>query len=906
MGDLCLNCRTEKVGAALGADLVEEDSSLLEPVVDRPMLRGAGFVGRAPLLDRLSTQIVENLGHNQLTFFLLSGAAGIGKSSTVKELVAQVVCVLPQTAVFVAKSGGPGAPPFAPFQRILRERMGITDSEAPRQARARIAETVATLLPASHASEVGHLLAQLLDCPFSDSPIVSPLAEAPAQLEMRTFIAIRRFLAADAAQRPIILVLDELERASPETVNLVHYLAAGLRGAAVALLAVARPNLLENHSSFGQGDVALERVEIGSLNMGEARELFRNLVAPAQQLSEDLLMHVAEKLGGVPRAIVELGHYLVEVGILVEEPEGWRFVRSQLDQVTLPSTLEEIVQARLAELAAAERALLEKAAACGETFWLDAVVALVRGTALERGETDGPTLAEIVHAGDRTRLEVEATLRELVQRGLLFEQTHSSIPSEREYRFAYPPWWDVVYESIPTETVRRYHRMVAQWLELRPEGRAEEAQEEIGHHLERAGDGDAAALRFRRAADAARGRYFNDKAIRLYVAAIGCLGSRDLPSRIHLWHDLGSVFQLKGDFDSALSAFERMLRLSWVVASRTKAAAAFNKMGRIYRQKGELTVALEYLERGRDLFEQAEDERGIAGSLDDIGSVLWLLSRYDEALDRSAAALEKRRRIGDVRSIATSLVSIGNIERHQGLFDEAAACYREALEIRTGLGDPIGIAQAKNGLAMLEFQRGAVEVAHQEWVEALSVVEKIGALPMQAVLLSHLGEAAFYLGHLGEARSRFDLAEQLARDLDDKRLVSEALRNLGLVDLQEGDRVRSMERCRQALEIATSAGIRVDVGRALLALGQVYSATLFDESSLGVDRAETFFRKGVSLFREIGNDAELAVGLEHFGKFQIERGQVEQGRQLLSEAQTICARLGVRSGDSLERVIHEL
>src|SRR5262249_32659468 len=71
-------------------------------------------------------------------------------------------------------------------------------------------------------------------------------------------------------------------------------------------------------------------------------------------------------------------------------------------------------------------------------------------------------------------------------------------------------------------------------------------------------------------------RSSTDRATRLYAAALGCLGQGDLASRIHLWHDLGSVFQLKGDHDSALGAFERMLRLAWVVASRTKAAVAFN------------------------------------------------------------------------------------------------------------------------------------------------------------------------------------------------------------------------------------------------------------------------------------------------------------------------------------------
>jgi tetratricopeptide (TPR) repeat protein len=551
---------------------------------------------------------------------------------------------------------------------------------------------------------------------------------------------------------------------------------------------------------------------------------------------------------------------------------------------------------------------LEKAAACGEAFWLDALVALVRSAALERGDPDGPTLGEVAAAGDRTRAEVAATLSALAERGLVVEQSRkqATIPSEREYRFAYPPWWDVVYEGVDTDARRRYHRLIAQWLELRPEGRGEEEQEEIGRHLERAGDGEGAALHYRRAADAARARYYNDKAVRLYVAALGCLGKGDLASRIHLWHDLGSVFHLKGEFDSALGAFERMLRLAWVVASRTKAAVAFNKMGRIYRVKGELPIALEYLERGLELFQQASDTRGIAASLDDIGQVLWLLSRYDEALDRSAAALETRRQLGDKRSIAASLMNIGNIERHRGLFDEAEACYREALQIRTMLGESSGIAQCENGLGVLSFQRGDLEGARAHWEVALGIAERIGALPLQALLLNHLGEAARAADHRGEARTRFEAAEALARDLDQRRLVAEALHNLGLLDLAEGDARLALERCGKALEIAEAAGIRVDVGRALLALGEIHASTLFDDTQAGANQADDYFQRGVDLFREIRNEAELAIGLERFGKYRVERGDVDRGKALLTEAQGIFHRLGMRAGDAVKRVIGEL
>jgi tetratricopeptide (TPR) repeat protein len=911
---LCVNCRTERVPAALGAHDVEElDPAELTELDDRSYPIAPKFVGRKALVDRLTHMLENVVMRSELAFVALTGPPGIGKSRLADDIGRLMRESIPRDKpprLLEAVCGGPGAPPYAAFLRILRERFGIADHERDASARERISRVVGELLPSSRATEVAHLIAQLLDCPFPESPVIEPLADTPTQLESRTFIAVRRFLAADAARQPMVLIFDGIERASPETVNLIHYLAAGLASQPVALLCVGRPSLFEAHPTFGEGDVTLERIELGPLSDDETEALVRELTRPAGEAPPELLRHAREKLGGVPRALVELTRYLLETQVIVPaDDRKWKFDRERLRATQLPDSLEGILTARLRAMDAAERDLLEKAAACGEAFWLDAVVMLVRAAAIDpvagRGDPDGPTLGEIAAAGDRTRAEVEAALAVMEKRGLLGEQPHSSIPGEREYRFAYPPWWDVVYEGIGTDVCRRYHRLIAQWLELRPEGRGDEAQEEIGEHLERAGEGDGAALRYRRAADAARAKYFNDRAVRLYSAALECLGQGDLASRIHLWHDLGSVFQLKGELDSALGAFERMLRLAWVVASRTKAAVAFNKMGRVYRQKGELPLALEYLERGLELFKQARDERGIGGSLDDIGQVLWLMSRYDEALDRSAAALEIRRRLGDKRSIASSLVNIGHIERHTGLFDAAEACYREALEIRAALEDKNGIAHCRGGLGMIRFQRSDVDGARRDWEQALELAESIGALPLQARLMNHLGEAARVLGHRGEARTRFEAAEALARDVDDRRVRSEALRNLGLLDLAAGDAASSHARCQQALDIAQAAGIRVDVGRALLALGEVHAATLFDDGVASAKQAEDYFRRGVELFREIGNDAELALGLERFGKYRVERGETDSGRKLLTEAQAIFNRLGMRS-ETLHRVIGEL
>lgn len=906
--ELCNSCRTERVPAALGAeDLFPTAPADATAVTAQPYEFRPRFVGRQTALERLNKAFDDARELGELAFVAVIGPPGAGKTRLVKEFARTLKARVPQARFLVGNAGGPGAVPYGAVARILAARFGITGNENLENAQDKIIVGVTEVLPPSKVTEVAHLLAHLLRVDFKDSAIVEPLAESPQQLETRTFIAVKRFLAADAEKGALVLCLDDLERCGPETINLLHYLSAGLSSAPVMLLAVARPTLYENHPTFGDGESPLERIDLGPLDDKESTELAKELLRPVDKVPDSLIAHF-HRIGGMPRAHFELVRLLLEAEVIVRDtPTTWIVDRERLAELRLPERHEDILGKRLELMQPGERDLLEKAAACGEIFWLDAVVALVRSAAYESGNPDGPTLGEIAAAGDRTRLSVAQTLARLVEREWIADQPQSSIPGEREYRFAYPPLWDVVYEGIAEASRRRYHQLVAQWLELRPEGRGAEAQEEIGKHLEHAGDGDGAAACYRRAADGARQSYFNEKAIRLYAQALACLRDGNISARIHLWHDLGSVYELKGDFEAALGAFERMLRLTWVVSSRTKAAVAFNKMGRVWRRKGDLKLALEYLERGMELFEQAGDVRGVGGSLDDIGHVLHMLGRYDDAFEKLTAALHKRGKTGDRRSIAASLSNLGNLQKDRGNFQEAQNCHEEALQLRRAIGDRAGAVTSLNNLAVLRFEFGDKEGARKGWEQALAEAEEIGALPLQALCLNNLGELSLVQGKHEEARRRLEETVALAKELDDRRLLSEATRNLGLLELEGGNATRARELTSQALQIAQSSGLRDYVGRALLAMGEVHAATLFDETDMGQKpAAEEYFKEGIELFRQVGNESELAKGLERFGRYKLERGEVNTGRGLLEEARAIFSKLGMKAGEDVSRVIGEL
>ncbi len=909
-GELCPSCRTERVPEPMDAEELfptpPEDATAITAI---PYDLRPKFTGRPKALERMLKAFDDAADLGELGFVVVIGEPGMGKTRLVKEAMRVLRKEHPEARFLVGAGDYRGGVGFTVFAALLGQRFGITAADSPEEQQEKIIAGVAEVLPAARVTEVAHLIAHLMRVPFDESPVVGPLVESPQQLEARTFIAMRRFLAADADRGPLVLCFENLELCGTETINLLHYLAAGLASSPVVIVGTARVTLYDKHPSFGEGDVPLERIDLGPLDDDEAKNLLRALCRPLDNVPDRLIRH-ATRLKGSPRALFELIRYLLESEVIVRSGHmSWRIDNQKLDGLRLPQDYETLLAERLRVMAPGERDLLEKAAAVGETFWLDSVVALVRVAALKADDPDGPTLGEIAQAGDHTRVSVAQSLAKLVEREWIVDMSDSSVPGEREYRFAYPQLWAAAYDSIDETKRRRYHKLVAQWLELRPEGRGAIAQEDVGRHLELAGDANGAAARYRRAADAARSSFFNDKAIRLYARALACLGEADLAARIHLWHDLGSVYELKGDFEAALGAFERMLRLSWVVASRTKAAVAFNKMGRVWRRKGDMKLALEYLARGQELFEQAQDDRGIAGSLDDIGKVLYLLGRFDEAFDKVTRGLAARGKGGDKRSIAHSLSNLGNIQKDRGQFDQSRNCHTEALELRREIGDRAGVIASLNNLAVLAYECGDSASARRGWEQALHEAEDIGALPLQALALSNLGELALAEGRYEEARRRIEDALEICEDIDDRRLQTEALRNLALLEHATGNG-EARDLAERALEIARSAGLRDNEGRCLLALGEVLAGNLFDADKTdeqpvdgATTSAESYYLRGLDLLRDIGNESELAKGLERFGRYKVERGDIDAGKNLLREALTIFSRLGMSQGAEVEKVL---
>ena len=942
----------------LGDDHLGDEDFLIPnlPVAGLAAGSDAPFCGRAQELSRLLSHVEQSVRERRLCCALLSAAPGLGKTRLLREL--SRLCVdplgLPSDRILIGTVQGGALPgdaglPLSAFREQLRARCGIAAGDAAQTAREKLQRACRALLPPVRATEVSQQLADFLGLSAAEAPPAgdSERDARPRGAEPRSHAALRRFYSADAARAPLVLLFDGVETAGTETLELLRYLSDSLSDLPVFIGLFARPELAELHPDCVASRTGLVRIELPPLSAEEAAELFCLAVGAEVAALPPVLLRLIQNAEGSPRVLVELVRLLIESGVVTwaplvspdiddDEPTGGaplltRFDHTLLAQLALPTDtrldLAPLVAVRLSLLPPPTRRLLERAAVCGQHFFVDALLMLKRcddaGIAISAEDTDnegfvvddpdgalagegtsgGPAVPlPVDDGGDRSTLG--ATLDQLVAQGVLARVLDSRLRGECGYRFAYDPWRDHVYELISPSRRRRYHRLISQWLLLHPEQDSDDVMECVGRHMERAGLGAGAAIFYHRVAQRAVEAGGYARASRLLLRALACLGSSDMGLRVGLWHELGAALVRRGDLDAALGAYQKLLRLSHVLAVRHHRAAAHYALGQIYRHKGEPALALDHLRRALDDYTEIADLGGISDALDDLGQVLWLLGRIDEALDRTARALEIRRRLSDRRKEALSLLHIGTFELHRGLLDPAISCYEEAL--RKHDGDPQLLAACQEALGGVDLLRGDAATARGRFEQGLASVEKLPGNPLLAPLHCRLGEVNLETGQIDEAERQLQLAREHAQRSSDRRVLSEVKRLLAFVYLRRDDQKRALEASQKALDYAQKSGVRHAIARALLALGEVHASTLFDETVEGQHPAWDCFRRSVTLLREVGDQAELAVALYQMGRHLIERGRLGPARNTLREASDIATRLRLGIAYEMTQMLAEL
>jgi DNA-binding SARP family transcriptional activator len=728
-----------------------------------PRRLDAPLVGRAEELEALHRAYARAVRERSCQLFTLLGGAGLGKTRLAAELRARVE---PDALVLVGTCPPYGeVKTFLPLGEIVRQAVGGETRSA-----------LLSRLDGTHDAEViaGRVAAAL---GWSKAPVPGP----------ETFWAVRRLLETLAAERPLVVVFDDLHWAEPMFAELVEHIAELALGAPLLMLCLARPELLEERPGWGGGKLNSTTLLLEPLDSTDSARLIENLLGRAR-LGPEARASIAAAGEGNPLFIEQILSTLIDEGTLRREGGHW-IATDDLSSRPLPPTLQALLAARLDRLGSEEHRAVQAAAVAGTEFTRESVVELT-------------TLPD-EHA--------EAALEALVRKDLV-RPAPSLLPGEAGYRFRHVLIRDAAYDSLPKAARAELHARYGNRLE-RVLG--DEPQDGlIGHHL-------AAAHDYRLELGQG-GADLDDLAVRA-SARLGAAGRdaanrEEAPAAVRL---LRQAVDLRPD-DAASAALLPLL------------SDVLNTTGRFgdSAEVVELALALA-LASGDEALEW--DARLARLHLQIFGEAPPTTQEIRAEAARAIAALE---RLGDDRRLGRAWAIDAQAPWWEGRAAETADAARRSIAYATRAGDRRTAGRStRTLLGTILF--GPTPVA--EGIEACrAILADAGDAPITAAaaMRAQAGLEAM-AGNFAAARDLVERDRALVADLGARLLTFNVGQVAALVALLAGAAEDAVREARSAYEAAESLGIRsvrAEFG-AVLAQGLALAGR-YDEALIYAEQAE--------------------------------------------------------------------
>ena len=773
------------------------------------------LVGRArelALLDELLQEVVHN---REPRIIAVVGKAGVGRSHLLSEFrrrhdhdFSEITAIRGYPV-----PGGRRADPYAPFGRLLRNAFGLDELTPAAEQRDTVRRELESLAPPSMRDAL-RAIGHMTGLRFAETAGPERSGAAPEEERRRNFGTVAWYLRRRSERGPLLVLVDTLDDASPDGLELLAYLHHALVQARVLVLCEIDHDVFVDDPAWFQrfGDGVLPVEPLGLDGVGELMQRLAERPTPPPR---NLLHAAYEATRGRPEAVRQVVRTLEAHGILEDGSGSWGVDVDGPVAFDFPLTDEQAARQRLDRLGEADRRWLRRAAVIGSAFWRGALIPLARS---EQGPPSG--MAQWIDMPSEE--ELDSVLERAVSAGVLTRLTPNEAPQPR-YAFTRARERDLLLDVLEPADRAAMHAVVAEWLEYRMGLEDEALLLDIAQHYERGQNRKRAASYYIMAGDRARHRFANEAAVEAFERSAQLLDARDALALIDVFHALGALHTLGGRFELAESCFERMLGYAWVLDRPAKAGAALNRLGRMARDRAQYERAQTLLVQARDLFARAEDTPGVAASIDDLGQLALLRGERELALVLFTEALTIRRSVDDRRAIALSLNNLGRLQRDSGYLGLAESTLREALEIRQGIHDTSGVITSGLELAELYVRRAQLEPSREYAAEALEMARMTGDQGQIARALVITALIAARAGDTERARVDAEDAGALAEQLGDVRTQVRSMRAVAQVELDAGQPADALGMLDRAAQLAYQHGEAEERGICLRLLGRAHT-----------------------------------------------------------------------------------
>lgn len=734
--------RAEDAGATL------QDANALR------LHRSTPCVGRRRELGSLRAIADEVAEEPVARAVIVSAPAGGGKTRIVHELLGRLD--EDDATILFGRADPMTSSPLAALAPAVLGAAGTNDAEPLETRRQKLAARVNAVVD-EDADRVTRFLGELVRAPFpaGEHPALDSARRDPQLMGDAMRNALADWLRGETAQRPVILVLEDLQWADAPSIDAIDACLRRLEEEPLMVLATGRPELEKAFPNLWADREPIE-IRLARLTRKAATKLVKALWAEADAETID---RIVERADGNAFFLEELV----------------RALRRDAD-AELPESILGMVEARLGELDPGARRVLRAASVFGPRFWSGGVEHLLgaRGVSAERW------------------LELFA------EDELISEASARAFAGEREWRFRQGLVQDAAYATLTDEDRQLGHELAAEWLENHGESDAAV----LAAHLERGGDPVGAAPRYADAADRALEAGDFAQVLTLAERALSVADelSPALVGRLRLHQ--AEAHRWRADYGAAGEHAD--LALAHLPAG---AAAWFQAIGN--------RVVASGVARDMDAVglwaERALETQGTNDEAERLRLVALCRAAHQylgagdlDAADRLIAAVVAiAERVGGSDPWTTAWVETTRAARslHAGAIGDYLEGTSAAVRAYDRAGDLRHACNQRVRLGYGFVEVGALERAETELRAALAAAETLGVPLVEGFALQNLGWVRALRGDPDEGRALEERVRALGRELSNAALEGGAHYYLARIARRVGDAEGALAQAKAALAL---------------------------------------------------------------------------------------------------------
>ena len=678
---------------------------------------------------------------------------------------------------------------------------------------------------------------------------------APTGSQYRLLGELSSYIRARAAERPLVLVLDEMQWADSNSWDALEHLLAQLDTDRIMICLTQRPDSMsdtaEHQQVLKRHDIVRE-LTISRLTRDEVKQ-WLEAAFHRQQVGREFLAFLYRHTEGNPLHITQLLRALVEDGAIWHSGSRWEW--TPVSELRLPAGRAALIAQRLSKFSSSTQAVLTTAAIAGRQF----------------------DVRLLVGAGAGSEPAVRLAISEAALAGLLRPTDERR---QGGFAFAHDEIAEVLVESVPRERVRQLHQRVAQSLERQHPERAGE----IALHFDAAGE-SADAYRWAQTAAKAADRVYAHGAVELYLQMAGrnATTPAELAEiRVALAHAAetgGRYDEVEELCDLAIEWFEGQMDERRALSLRRMRERARMEQGQPARvtldalialdadakrlgfdrervailtmasqthgRLGEMRLAERLAAQGVEMAERIGDNSVLADALNRLGGTL-VAEAPARAYAAYARALELYESSGDVRGQGRVHGNMGVAAQFEARLDQASQSFAKSMAVSRAAGMPDLWGMAALNLGVLSQKCGDYDRARELLAEALGLFAAVKHSEYQLYALYNMAHVERELGLWESAAELYDATTPLAQRIGQSDIEIGAgaggglcLLELGRLNAARGAladvqaRMETRPDWFQGREIAEALAIRIDAadGKFETAISQLERAVALAEGA---------------------------------------------------------------------------